>query len=695
MDPSVLPASRMPLKNPRPGDYLLNKTSSTEGIASKKSLELKKRYLLGETTGFSTTGIMKSDSTSVLDSKFKNFHSNIAQAQKLLNPSTDNMPSFLKNPIDNNQSSTNSSSIPNSKELKDSDEKENVYDKIVITKNELNKSDNGNEVSAVPPSTLPLKILETVNTTLVENKIKDVRTPTKIYEPIDLTTPEPQQPMAIIDLRNIDITPTNLKDNQDFIANLDKSPNVVEIIDLTASPPELNIKTELEKQKSIDDELAERSKNAIDSMLRNSEQKKAKSIEDLDTAPRSPVHETTINVPQIPWNTKTKELESDSLSSSSTSSSVEDIPHYVLESTTSPDTLPGDRFVPRVEIHGTTGELMQMDSLMIVDGKYVGDPEDLKLMKMPEGTSAVIETPTVIIEKSPTVEVLPALPKPDNSSVEKKIITPTASVKKPLKYESVSSQRKPDLKFDTRNENKIDTLKNIPMIMSDAVKPAKPTILPLAEIKPTEFIDNDKTPTASSINFASSDDHLHHSDSETEATGQALTETELSDWTADDAVSENFVDIEFALNSNKGTMRRNKKSKKKHNHHNQGASSRTAMPSDALKPPAIAPLVKDLDFDGIEFMDTGSEDSCLETYSATNRAMLKNRGYVQFIDNQSNKELYSYKSDAGYGSSPKDSFDKNYKPPIPIGIDLHEAVNKEVPGVDFIEQGACILGKFF
>ena len=48
VDPSIkLATTRAPLQNPRPGDYLLAKTASTEGIASKMSLELKKRYLVG------------------------------------------------------------------------------------------------------------------------------------------------------------------------------------------------------------------------------------------------------------------------------------------------------------------------------------------------------------------------------------------------------------------------------------------------------------------------------------------------------------------------------------------------------------------------------------------------------------------------------------------------------------------------
>lgn len=64
--------------------YALNRTQSTGGIAAKVSLELKKKYLLGESA--MPGNIQKSGSVSTLDSKFKSFHSNITDCQKLLKP---------------------------------------------------------------------------------------------------------------------------------------------------------------------------------------------------------------------------------------------------------------------------------------------------------------------------------------------------------------------------------------------------------------------------------------------------------------------------------------------------------------------------------------------------------------------------------------------------------------------------------
>lgn len=88
--------------------------------------------------------------------------------------------------------------------------------------------------------------------------------------------------------------------------------------------------------------------------------------------------------------------------------------------------------------------------------------------------------------------------------------------------------------------------------------------------------------------------------------------------------------------------------------------------------------MKNLDIEEIEFMDTGSEDSCVEAYSTINKAMLKNRGYVEFVENNGSQKLPSYSYIHSNNILSKKS-------------DLIEAVNKEISGIDYIEQGACIL----
>ncbi|GAB0092877.1 bMERB domain [Sergentomyia squamirostris] len=627
VDPSVLASTnRTPLKNPRPGDYLLNKAPSTEGIASKKSLELKKRYLLGES---GSTGLMKSGSTSVLDSTFKNFHSNISQCQKLLNPGADISPSmqmFLKQ---TNRLSGGTREDKKEVESNRINEKINVY----------GMNNNLKEIAEKRIDEEHVTPTETINTALVENKFKDFIT-NKNIDPKDI---------PIVDLTNVDLPPDMIKANQEFIDKLECSEDVennkvIEVIDLTVESSPM--KEETREEQVVPESLASiRSKNeadktAIDSLLRQGDV--------------CDVQETTIHVPVLnSWEKKkfikTKsdsEVESDSLSNSSSTSSLEEIPHYILDSTTSPDTQVNERFVPRLEVRDTTGELMQIDSLMIVDGKYIGDPEDLKMLeKLPEIQAHAVAQPKAdcdILRDSET-----------NKGISEVL------------------RRNDSFKFDTRNKSKIESLKNLPLNLEESKEVKSPIESP---------IDRDKTPTANlAPGFTAG-----HSDSETEITGQVLTETELSDWTADDAVSENFVDIEFALNSNKGTIKRNKKGKKK--------NTPAPVPQVQLQPQLSddgdleSNIMKSFDIDNIEFMDTGS-DGCVETYSTTNKGMLRNRGYVEFVDNSlpehvSTRYCPSYRSDTGYSSSSRVNMGYT-KPDIKAG--------KEIPGIDYIEQGACVL----
>lgn len=72
-----------PAPPPHPNDYPLSRARSAGGLATKRALELKRRYLLG---GPSPPAVRKSDSTSQIDTKFEAFRSNITEFQKMLNP---------------------------------------------------------------------------------------------------------------------------------------------------------------------------------------------------------------------------------------------------------------------------------------------------------------------------------------------------------------------------------------------------------------------------------------------------------------------------------------------------------------------------------------------------------------------------------------------------------------------------------
>lgn len=629
VDPSIV--KREPLKNPLPGNYLLSKTASTEGIASKKSLELKKRYLLGEAGN--ANSVLKSDSASALDTKFKSFHSNISDCQKLLNPAAEISPSmqtFLQRIDRNNELNRSQHSIA----------------LIKLNKDKFNNNQEEKENRSID-SNKKLEYSETVNTALIESKIREM-TPEnpkapEIIEIVDLTTPEKNQP--IIDLTLVEIPKSTIDENKQFIENMEKSTATQDanqkikckldsmFIDLTVdSPPKERL-------------VSEQNNNAtpVPDIISSMTLKSNKEEENIER-PRSPAHETTIEVPQM-WAKTPKEIDTDSLSNESTSS-LEDIPHFILDSTTSPETQNEMSNVsfqaqpPRLEVRDSSGELMQIDSLMIIDGQYIGDPEDLPLFQ-----DQLPESETV----TPVEPELPSL-------------------------------TKPMLKFDTKNENKLESLKNLPLIVSkDDVPIAKPTQLRFSDKKtPVVTPDSDKTPLAGAP-------MLHHSDSETEITGQGMTETEMSDWTADsDAISENFVDVEFALNSGKGTIKKNKKLRSRRSNGESKESNgvkvfKIPTPPKQEYSEVECGILKNLAIGEIDFMDTGSEDSCIETLSTTNLAMLKNRGYVKFIDHQHNM---NHQVTYNAYDQPKV---KEKSPPIV------EAINMEIVNVDFIEQGACVL----
>ncbi|XP_059055415.1 F-actin-monooxygenase Mical isoform X3 [Achroia grisella] len=81
--PAILVTEAPPPAPPPPHDYPLSRTRSAGGIATKRALELKRRYLLGEP---SPPAVRKSDSTSQLDTKLEAFRSNITEFQKMLHP---------------------------------------------------------------------------------------------------------------------------------------------------------------------------------------------------------------------------------------------------------------------------------------------------------------------------------------------------------------------------------------------------------------------------------------------------------------------------------------------------------------------------------------------------------------------------------------------------------------------------------
>ncbi|KAH8330537.1 hypothetical protein KR067_004716, partial [Drosophila pandora] len=699
VDPTLLIGTqRAPLQNPRPGDYLLNKTASTEGIASKKSLELKKRYLLGEPANGNK--IQKSGSTSVLDSRIRSFQSNISECQKLLNPSSDisaGMRSFLdRTKLGEGQSQSQSNELMRSAtsnvindlrvELRiqkapsshsTDNEKENVF---VNCKNELNK---GMEYTDAVNATL----LDQLNKTKSNSPTTPTNNKTTVIEVIDLVTPEK---LPIIDLTVVE-TPKKLDDTMDVDDRL--TPDSNKITDLQQKEVKEEPKPDVSRdvKECIPDILGHIKEGAVvkeqdseeqQSLLCQSDEEKRDSPE-KEMAEQEP-DSVQIQVPNIPWSKPKPEAMSTTGSSGSSctttdSSSIEDIQHYILESTTSPDTQTagGKHNVPRLEVHDTSGTLMQVDSLMIVNGKYIGDPEDVKYLDMPADV-IVPATPalkTSELELEDETEPVTATPEPADCTVIE------AERQVEMRPPPLPEMGPPKLKFDSKNENKIESLKNLPLIVernvehSQAVKPITLNLSSVARTPDTPTTptahDSDKTPTGEVLSRGS--------DSETEATGtgQVLTETELSDWTADDCISENFVDMEFVLNSNKGTMKRRKERRR------SGVNTKLPSGNEVIHEVARQAPVVDMDgilnaidIDDIEFMDTGSEGSCAEAYSATNTALLKNRGYMEYIETE-----------------PKKTPLRTAAAPVSYSGNLPALVTKrdEKLGIDYIEQGAYIM----
>jgi len=380
VDPTLLIGSqRAPLQNPRPGDYLLNKTASTEGIASKKSLELKKRYLLGEPANGNK--IQKSGSTSVLDSRIRSFQSNISECQKLLNPSSD-ISAGMRTFLDRTKlgEGSNSQTTGQANELIRSatsnvindlrvelriqkapsshstdNEKENVF---VNCKNELNKG---------------MEYTDAVNATLLDQLARksSPTTPTNnktVIEVIDLVTPE--KPVDIIDLTALETPKKLLVDGGAMDVDDRLTPDSNKISELqqeVKEEPKPDVSRDVKE--CIPDILGHIKEGTQggeeqQSLLEHSDEEKRDSPEkDVAEHELYEPDSVQIQVPNIPWEKAKPEVmsttgSSGSICSSSDSSSIEDIQHYILESTTSPDTQTagGKHNVPRLEVHGIAGE---------------------------------------------------------------------------------------------------------------------------------------------------------------------------------------------------------------------------------------------------------------------------------------------------------------------------------------------------
>ncbi|XP_072766415.1 uncharacterized protein [Anoplolepis gracilipes] len=504
--------TRTPLLNPRKGDYLLNRTHSTGGIASRLSLELKKRYLLG---GSVLSGsVVKSGSTSNVDTKLRNFTDAISQHQKLLNPAPEPSPTMQAFLQGTSKLRTNNAPLsPLSPTI--------LFSRQFSTDRCRNLS---NDIAYKP-------------TTPIENPSKAPQLPDLVKETSILkskTAPNICGESSIKD--------KELIDKPVFLHQTNKS-----------------TKDSIEDMKS--------SQNTEKFLSSNTE-------ETNGFRPRSPLHETSIVVPQVDWNKKNEakdassgdsEMESDSLSSSSSNEVGE---------------VENDQFVainlspPRLQIHSTDGDLLLDEGVDRYNQQHY-DPDDGQTFEPDSIEVSYLQDRRLI----------------DSSNID-------SSVDNVHIIETLNNNME---QLDLRDDNKRD---------------------------------------CSSPSEASAMSNKQDDSEENDITTAAFTETEFSEWARDGEalVSDDLRDVELDIDPNFITVRRN-------NAKLTSTPVRIAKEEDTeLDYSRLDRLIDQkypnnstsnllVNGEDINYMDTDNEsllDDSLQ--DASNIAMLRNRGYIEFVN---------------------------------------------------------------
>ncbi|KAL0125064.1 hypothetical protein PUN28_004309 [Cardiocondyla obscurior] len=494
----------MPLLNPRKGDYLLNRTHSTGGIASRLSLELKKRYLLG---GSALGGsVIKSGSASNVDTKLRNFTDAISQHQKLLNPAPEPSP-------------TMQAFLQGTSKLRT----------------------NNAPLSPLSPTNLFSRHLSTDH---CQNSSNDIAKTTTLIE-----TSKAQQLPDLVKESSIlkSKTTPNICSESSI-----KDEKLIDGQVLVQQTNNLNAKNVVEDTKN--------SQNTEKIFSNNTE-------ENNGFRPRSPLHETSIIVPQVDWNRKHEnkqsgssndsEIDSDSLSSSDSNEADE---NNQLSVNLSP---------PRLRIHSTDGDLLLDEGADRYNKRY--DRDDGQTFE------------------------------PD--SIE------------------VSFLR------DHRLLNPTDNTHTVEMVNNNMER------LDLQD-------DNKKSNCSSPTSEVSAISNKQDDSEENDITTAAFTETEFSEWARDGEalVSDDLRDVELDIDPSFITVRRN-------NAKLSGTSAKIAKEDDTEHSYFNIDRVIHQEYpnnntskllvngDDINYMDTDNEsllDDSLQ--DASNIAMLKNRGYIEFVN---------------------------------------------------------------
>ncbi|XP_011874777.1 PREDICTED: protein-methionine sulfoxide oxidase mical3b isoform X2 [Vollenhovia emeryi] len=498
--PASVDANNTPLLNPRKGDYLLNRTHSTGGIASRLSLELKKRYLLG---GSALGGsVIKSGSASNVDTKLRNFTDAISQHQKLLNPAPEPSP-------------TMQAFLQGTSKLRT----------------------NNAPLSPLSPTVLFSRQLSTDH---CRNSSNDVAKPTTLIE-----TSKAQH------------LPDLVKESS--ILKSKTAPNICNESS-TKDGKLIDEQAFLQQSNNLTKNTAEDVKSS-----QNTEKILANNAEESNGfRPRSPLHETSIVVPQVNWSSKNEdkdassgdsEIDSDSLSSSGSNEAVEN------------DQLAINLSPPRLRIHSTDGDLLLDEG---VDRYKHYDPDDGQTFEPDSIEISFLRDRRLLNPTDSTVEIV-------NNNMERL-----------------------DLRDDNRKSN---------------------CSSPTSEASPLSNKQDDSE--------------------ENDITTAAFTETEFSEWARDGEalVSDDLRDVELDIDPGFITVRRN-------NAKLSSTPAKIAKEEDMeLDHSKIERVISGQEYpnnntskllvngEDINYMDTDNEsllDDSLQ--DASNIAMLKNRGYIEFVN---------------------------------------------------------------
>ncbi|XP_032457373.1 F-actin-monooxygenase Mical isoform X4 [Nasonia vitripennis] len=563
-----------PLINPRKGDYLLNRTHSTEGIASKLSLELKKRYLLG---GSGLGGsVMKSGSTSNVDTRLRNLSDAISQHQKLLNPAPEPSPTMQA---------------------------------FLQGQNKLRTGSTGGNQPAISPlspsvlfgSSSPVKAFPferkaapSLNSTAANFNAKNVQLPDLIKETsnlkdLEVAKPLPSKP-AIIEEKPSPTEPS-------------EPPKEPDITSLKIETPTPTVET-----RTVEDVPYQNGDTAQSNQ------------NDLEMRPRSPLHETSIIVPDIDWKKTKQENEQ---------------PEKLAR------TLGGENDIDSSDTSSEDSDELDSDSLSTSDGEEEEQANKLK-------QTIPLSPPRLQIHSTEGDLLLDAQVEKhheDGMTFEPDSIECSYLLEDPNRPPSHPPSPPP----------------TAPLILPPSLKELESVNTSLKQLQLQDERRGSLSPTTTSRASSKNDDS-----EENDVTTAAYTETEFSEWArdGDDLVSEDLRDVEYDMNpefQGKGKRPSNDRMLARMANGEDLTDveldySQEEMNADRTNtqyPSTIASKMLANGEEDIGFMDTDNE-SLLDEDSLKEVSRPKNRGYIEFVNfkaPQTPVKLSSGKSNAPIAKS--------------------------------------------